>query len=59
VQVQLATGGVLTNATGISAGTSYTCAVANSKALCWGNNGYGQLGDNTVVDKLKAIINGL
>jgi alpha-tubulin suppressor-like RCC1 family protein len=59
VQVQLSSGAVLTNVTVISAGAEYTCAVANAKALCWGINGVGQLGDGTFIDKLKAIINGL
>ena len=33
--------------TDISAGRDHTCAVANSKAYCWGLNTYGQLGNNT------------
>ena len=59
VQVALLSGGLLSNVISISAGRQYTCAVANSKALCWGSNSFGTLGDNTTVDKSKAIINGL
>ena len=59
VQVKLMSGAVLANVTGMSAGSAYNCAVANSKALCWGKNLSGQLGDGTVIDKLKAFINGL
>ena len=33
--------------TKVSVGESHTCAVADSKAYCWGNNSSGQLGDRT------------
>ncbi|MDC0851427.1 S8 family serine peptidase, partial [Euryarchaeota archaeon] len=35
-------------ATMVSAGVEYTCVVLDDASLyCWGNNGYGQLGDGT------------
>ena len=33
--------------TGIAGGNLHSCAVADGKAYCWGNNSNGQLGDNT------------
>jgi alpha-tubulin suppressor-like RCC1 family protein len=59
VKVILTNGSTLANVSSISAGTGHTCAVANNKALCWGDNSAGQLGDNTLVNKLRAFINGL
>jgi len=58
-QVILTSGAALTNATAISSGTLHTCAIANTKMLCWGDNSSGQLGDGTLIDKLRAFINGL
>ena len=37
----------LRGVTGIAAGNSTTCAVADGGAWCWGNNGNGQLGNGT------------
>ncbi|RLT21654.1 MAG: hypothetical protein DWI30_07320, partial [Chloroflexi bacterium] len=59
VKVILTDGTPLATVTDISAGTAHSCAVANSKALCWGANGLGQLGDNTLINKLRAFINEL
>ena len=36
---------------GINAGTAFSCAVKNDHTtVCWGENGYGQLGDGTTTD---------
>ncbi len=45
----------------IAAGYQYTCALTNAGAVkCWGYNNVGQLGDNTVVNKLApGAVNGL
>ena len=59
VQVILTDGTPVTNATAISGGAAHTCAIANAKMVCWGDNSSGQLGDGTLIDKLRAIINGL
>lgn len=45
--------------TSLSAGgegaSASTCAVASGKAYCWGGNGSGQLGDNTLVPKSSPV----
>ena len=40
-----AVGGFTTGVTQISAGAAHTCAIVNGRALCWGLNAAGQLGD--------------
>jgi hypothetical protein len=40
--------------TDFSAGYEHACAVVNGGVMCWGNNGYGQLGDNTYVTRPEA-----
>jgi alpha-tubulin suppressor-like RCC1 family protein len=37
------------NITGIASGYYHTCAIVNGGVQCWGNNEYGQLGDNSVI----------
>ena len=59
VQVISTDGTPLANIDDLSSGVEHTCAVANQKALCWGENSSGQLGDNTIIDKLRAFILGL
>jgi len=47
------TGGVLANktVTQITAGDSHTCAlISDGTVTCWGDNGYGQLGDGGTTD---------
>lgn len=48
----------------LSAGYKTTCVVSNGDAYCWGNNGYGQLGDGTTTSqvapqKVQGLANGL
>jgi alpha-tubulin suppressor-like RCC1 family protein len=59
VQVIMTNGTPLANVDNLSSGGQHTCAVANQKALCWGDNSAGQLGDNTLINKLRAFILGL
>lgn len=41
----------------VSAGYDHTCGISmDDKAYCWGNNNTGQLGDNTVVQKIKPTL---
>ncbi len=35
--------------TKVSAGSLHTCAIADGKAYCWGDNTYGELGDRSAV----------
>jgi alpha-tubulin suppressor-like RCC1 family protein len=37
-------------AVSISAGYAHSCAIESGKAYCWGDNGYGQLGDGGTAD---------
>lgn len=40
----------------VAAGVSHTCAVTTSGAAkCWGWNAYGQLGDNSVIQRLTPV----
>ena len=52
VPVAVDTSGVLAGktVTAITAGDYHTCAVADGRAYCWGNNSAGQLGNNSTTD---------
>lgn len=41
--------------TDISTGGWFSCAVATGKPYCWGSNGDGQLGDNTLTSSLVPV----
>jgi alpha-tubulin suppressor-like RCC1 family protein len=46
----------LTGAVAIDAGTDHSCALkGDGSAVCWGQNTYGQLGDNSVADKAAPV----
>ena len=49
------------NALAVSAGFRYACAIADGgQAFCWGNNGFGQLGDGSTSNRSRAVaVNGL
>ena len=57
VQVLDADGtGFLTGVNGIAAGMDYVCALkTDGSVFCWGYNNYGQLGDDTTVQKLIPV----
>jgi hypothetical protein len=41
--------------TEITAGSSHTCTIASGEAFCWGDNGYGQLGDSTATQRSNPV----
>jgi len=48
---------ILTGATAIASGNRHVCSLLNSgKIVCWGDNGSGQLGNGTNVNKSAPII---
>ncbi|MDK2899024.1 MAG: hypothetical protein PWQ10_211 [Patescibacteria group bacterium] len=58
VPVAVNTSGVLSGLTikSISVGGGYTCAIAsNDQAYCWGNNGYGKLGNNSTLNSYVPV----
>lgn len=42
-------------ATHISAGAEYTCAIADGKVYCWGDNRTSQLGQNSTINLIKPV----
>jgi alpha-tubulin suppressor-like RCC1 family protein len=52
----VAVSGATSDVASVTAGWSFTCALTTGGAAkCWGNNGYGQLGDNTTANKSAPI----
>ncbi|WP_063894565.1 RCC1 domain-containing protein [Burkholderia ubonensis] len=56
-----AVSGLSSGVASIAAGSSHTCAITTSGgAMCWGGNGYGQLGNNSATDsKVPVDVAGL
>jgi len=40
----------------ISSGMNYSCAIADTQAYCWGENSFGQLGDNSTTTRLVPVV---
>ena len=60
VPVAVNIGGALAGktVTAISAGLSHSCVVADGQAYCWGDNTFGQLGNNSTTDsKVPVAVN--
>ncbi len=48
--------GLTKGAKAVSASYTHTCAITSKgKAMCWGNNGHGQLGDNSTTNSNKPV----
>jgi alpha-tubulin suppressor-like RCC1 family protein len=41
--------GLSSSISAITCGSGHSCAISNGRALCWGSNSYGQLGDGGLV----------
>lgn len=55
VTVQMEPSGALTNVTKITAGSKNACAIiVGGATYCWGDNAYGQIGNNTTSPAYKA-----
>jgi alpha-tubulin suppressor-like RCC1 family protein len=47
----------IADAAQVTAGTGHTCARRRSgEILCWGDNGLGQVGDGTTVNRLAPVV---
>ncbi|MBJ7286737.1 MAG: hypothetical protein JHD34_02990, partial [Candidatus Nanopelagicus sp.] len=52
----VAVSGLSSGVTAISTSGSHTCALLSTGAVkCWGNNGYGQIGDNSQTNRLTPV----
>lgn len=41
--------------TDVAVGRTYACAIKNGRVYCWGQNGIGQLGDGTKIDRASPV----
>ena len=55
VVVDLAEWIPLTGATGIATGSNHSCALVDGGVMCWGSNGYGELGNGTLTASAYAV----
>lgn len=46
----------LSGITFVEAGFSHTCALVSGEVMCWGDNGYGQLGDNFTTERSLPVL---
>jgi hypothetical protein len=51
----VAAGTYSTGVQAITAGYSHSCALTSAGAKCWGNNSYGELGNNSTTNSLIPV----
>lgn len=56
VQYPTLVAGLPTGVTAITAGATHSCAIANGRVYCWGDNAFGQLGDGTNTKSLAPVL---